>query len=304
MVLLNDALRPNLVQTTEQTPALIHAGPFGNIAHGTCSVIAQRMALALGEYVVNEADFGADLGAEKYRDIVMPSAGIKPTAAVLVATVRALKRHDPAAAKLTSGLDNLAKQIENLRKYHLPLVVALNRFPDDRDQELRAVKIFCAGLGVEAALSDVFAQGGAGALELGETVIDTANKTNLDQVQPLYRSDLALAAKIARIANEIYGANAVEFSAPAKERIDKFTALGFGHLPVCIAKTPNSLSDDGKKLGAPRDLTLTISDANLSSGAGYIVAVAGNMLLMPGLPKVPQAVKMTVDAHGRIRGVS
>ncbi|HEX6769624.1 MAG TPA: formate--tetrahydrofolate ligase [Candidatus Binatia bacterium] len=304
MVLLNDALRPNLVQTTEQTPALIHAGPFGNIAHGTCSVIAQRMALALAEYVVNEAGFGADLGAEKYLDIVMPSSGIKPAAAVLVATVRALKRHDPASAALTAGLDNLAKHIENLRKYHLPLVVALNRFPDDREEELQTVKTFCAGLGVEAALSDVFAKGGAGALELGESVFDAANKVNLDRVQPLYRSELGIEAKIARIASEIYGASAVEFSAQAKEKIAKFSALGFGHLPVCVAKTQNSLSDDPKKLGAPKDWTLTISDANLSSGAGYIVAVAGNMLLMPGLPKVPQAVKMHLTSDGTISGVS
>jgi formate--tetrahydrofolate ligase len=304
MVLLNDALRPNLVQTTEQTPALIHAGPFGNIAHGTCSVIAQRMALALGEYVVNEAGFGADLGAEKYLDIVMPSSGIKPAAAVLVATVRALKRHDPASAALSAGLDNLAKHIENLRKYHLPLVVALNRFPDDRDEELQTVKTFCTGLGVEAALSEVFAKGGAGALELGESVIDAANKAIFDQVQPLYPAELGIESKISRIATEIYGASAVEFSAQAKEKIAKFSALGFSHLPVCVAKTQNSLSDDAKKLGAPKGWTLTISDANLSSGAGYIVAVAGNMLLMPGLPKVPQAVKMHVAGDGTFSGVS
>ncbi len=304
MVLLHDALRPNLVQTTEQTPALIHAGPFGNIAHGTCSVIAQRMALALGEYVVNEAGFGADLGAEKYLDIVMPSSGIKPAAAVLVATVRALKRHDPTSATLTTGLDNLAKHIENLGKYHLPLVVALNRFPDDRDRELRTVKSFCAGLGAQAAVCDVFAQGGAGALDLGELVVDAAKRGNLDQVQPLYQADLTIEGKISRIAREIYGADGVAFSAPAREKIAKFSALGFGHLPICIAKTQNSLSDDAKKLGAPKDWTLTISDAYLSSGAGFIVAVAGHMLLMPGLPKVPQAVKMNVDANGQIRGVA
>lgn len=304
MVLLRDALRPNLVQTSEHTPALIHAGPFGNIAHGTCSVLAQRMGLALGEYVVNEAGFGADLGAEKYLDIVMPSSGIKPAAAVLVATVRALKRHDPATATLTAGLANLAKHIENLRKYHLPIVVALNRFPDDGDEDLRTVKAFCAGLGVEAALSEVFAKGGAGALELGEIVIDTANKAKLAEVQPLYRSELSIELKISRIAAEIYGAGAVEFSERAKVKIAKFSALGFAKLPVCVAKTQNSLSDDPKKLGAPAGWTLTISDAHLSSGAGYIVVVAGNMLLMPGLPKVPQAVKMTVDDEGQIRGVS
>ena len=304
MVLLRDALRPNLVQTSEHTPALIHAGPFGNIAHGTCSVIAQRMALALGEYVINEAGFGADLGAEKYLDIVMPSSGIKPSAAVLVATVRALKRHDPVSAALTAGLDNLAKHIENLRKYHLPIVVALNRFPDDRDDELRTVKTFCARLGIEAALSEVFVKGGAGALELGETVIDAANKVSSDQVQSLYGSELSIDSKIVRIATEIYGADNVEYSERAKEKIAKFSALGFGKLPVCVAKTQNSLSDDPKKLGAPKAWTLKISDAHLSSGAGYIVVVAGNMLLMPGLPKVPQAVRMMLDGDGQIRGVS
>jgi formate--tetrahydrofolate ligase len=304
MVLLRDALRPNLVQTSEHTPALIHAGPFGNIAHGTCSVIAQRMALALGEYVINEAGFGADLGAEKYLDIVMPSSGIKPSAAVLVATVRALKRHDPVSAALTAGLDNLAKHIENLRKYHLPIVVALNRFPDDRDDELRTVKTFCASLGIEAALSEVFVKGGAGALELGETVIDAANKVNSDKVQSLYGSELSIDSKIVRIATEIYGADNVEYSERAKEKIAKFSALGFGKLPVCVAKTQNSLSDDPKKLGAPKAWTLKISDAHLSSGAGYIVVVAGNMLLMPGLPKVPQAVRMMLDGDGQIRGVS
>ena len=304
MVLLRDALRPNLVQTSEHTPALIHAGPFGNIAHGTCSVIAQHMALALGEYVINEAGFGADLGAEKYLDIVMPSSGIKPSAAVLVATVRALKRHDPVSAALTAGLDNLAKHIENLRKYHLPIVVALNRFPDDRDDELRTVKTFCASLGIEAALSEVFVKGGAGALELGETVIDAANKVSNDQVQSLYGSELSIDSKIVRIATEIYGADNVEYSERAKEKIAKFSALGFGKLPVCVAKTQNSLSDDPKKLGAPKAWTLKISDAHLSSGAGYIVVVAGNMLLMPGLPKVPQAVRMMLDGDGQIRGVS
>ena len=303
MVVLNDALRPNLVQTTEHTPALIHAGPFGNIAHGTCSVIAQRMGLDLSEYVVNEAGFGADLGAEKYLDIVMPCAGIKPSAAVLVGTVRALKRHDAESANLTSGLDNLAKHVENLRKYRLPIVVALNRFPDDRAEELRTVKTFCSGLGVEVALSEVFAKGGDGALELGEKVIDAASTVNLNAIRPLYDSAIGIEAKISLIAKEIYGANAVELRERAKEKIDKFTALGFSKLPVCIAKTQNSLSDDPKKLGAPKDWTLTISDAHLASGAGFIVAVAGNMLLMPGLPKLPQAIKMNVTDDGTISGM-
>lgn len=304
MVVLIDALRPNLVQTSEGTPALIHAGPFANIAHGTSSVIAQRIALDRAEYVVNECGFAFDLGGEKYLDIVMPASGIKPSAAVLVATVKALRRHDSANADLTPGLANLAKHIANLRKYHLPTVVGLNRFAGDRDEDIAIVRQHCAALGAEFAVNDVFAKGGAGGVELAEKVCAAAQTVKPDTIQPLYQARDAIADKIATVAREIYGAAAVDFRAAAKEKIDKFTGLGFGNLPVCIAKTQNSLSDDPKKLGAPTGWTLTISDAHLSSGAGFIVAVAGNMLLMPGLPKVPQSVKMSVDSAGQIRGVS
>ena len=305
MVLLNEAIKPNLAQTTEHTPALIHAGPFANIAHGTSSVVAQRLALQLGEYVVNEVGFAADLGAEKYLDIVMPSSGIKPTAAVLVATLRALRRHDREnQSDLRPGLENLAKHIENLRKYHLPTIVALNRFPDDRDEDIGAVKRSCAGFGVEFAPSEVYEKGGDGGLELAEKVIGATDSAKPDAVKPLYPADLGIAQKISVVATEIYGAVAVEFRAEAKDKIEKFTALGFAGLPVCVAKTQNSLSDDPKKLGAPKGWTLTITDAHLASGAGFIVAVAGNMLLMPGLPKIPQAIKMNVNEDGSIVGVS
>ena len=305
MVLLNEAIKPNLVQTTEHTPALIHAGPFANIAHGTSSVLAQRLALHLGEYVINEAGFAADLGAEKYLDIVMPSSGIKPSAAVLVATLRAIRRHDRETQRdLRPGLENLAKHVENLRKYHLPTIVALNRFPDDRDEEIGAVKESCAGLGVDFAPSEVYEKGGNGGLELAEKVISAADGAKPDAVHPLYPTHLAIEEKIAVVGTEIYGASGVEFRPEAREKIDKFSALGFSGFPVCMAKTQNSLSDDPKKLGAPKNWILTITDAHLASGAGFIVAVAGNMLLMPGLPKVPQAVKMSVNEDGSIMGVS
>jgi formate--tetrahydrofolate ligase len=252
MVLLRDALRPNLVQTTEQTPALIHAGPFGNIAHGTCSVIAQRMALSLGEYVVNEAGFGADLGAEKYLDIVMPSCSIKPAAAVLVATVRALKRHDPGTANLTAGLDNLAKHIENLRKYHLAIVVALNRFADDRVEDLRTVTTFCAGLGVEAALSEVFTKGGAGALELGETVIDAANQTNLDEVQRLRSRAWHRSENLSHRQRNSMVLTGVEFSQRAKEKIATSPHLAAPNCPL-YCQRPELAFRRSEKTGRTKD---------------------------------------------------
>ncbi len=306
MVLLNDAIMPNLVQTTEQTPALIHAGPFANIAHGTSSVLAQRMALDLAEYVVNEAGFAADLGAEKYLDIVMPSSGITPSAAVLVATARAIRRHseDQNRTNLKPGLDNLAKHIENLRKFALATVVAINRFPDDKADDLRAIRNLCAELGVESALADVFDKGGDGARELGEKVIDAADGADLNATQPLYAPNLAIEEKVSIIAKGIYNASGVELLDRARQKLERFTALGFADLPVCVAKTQNSLSDDPKKLGAPKDWTLTVTDAFLATGAGFIVVVAGNMMLMPGLPKVPQAVRMSVNEDGSFRGLS
>ena len=307
MVLLKEAIMPNLVQTSEHTPALIHAGPFGNIAHGTSSVIAQRIALQLADYVVNEAGFGADLGAEKFLDIVMPASGLKPSAAVLIATARGIRHQsqndeNPAAGK--AGLENLAKHIENLRKFHLPAVVALNRFPDDTDEDLRIIKDFSAQVGVECAVVDVFDKGGEGALDLAEKVTAAADAADLDRIRPLYPVELALEAKIARVAKEIYGARSVDYAPAARKRLEQFSNLGLAQLPVCMAKTQYSLSDDPKKLGAPKDWILNVTDSHLASGAGFIVVVAGNMMLMPGLPKSPQALRMNLNEDGSITGLN
>ena len=308
MVLLNEAIMPNLVQTSEQTPALVHAGPFANIAHGTSSVIAQRMGLALADYVVNETGFGADLGAEKFLDIVMPASGLKPSAAVLVATVRGIKAQAPNQTKdteaLKRGLANLAKHIENLAKFHLPTVVAVNRFPDDGAEEIRAVESFCAGLGTACAVAEVFDKGGAGGLDLAAKIIEAAEKADVEAVKPLYPAKLGVEEKIALIAREVYGADSVYFESAARKKLEKFSAAGFASLPVCMAKTPSSLSDNPKLCGAPRNWSLTVTDAHLASGAGFIVVVAGNMMLMPGLSKAPQAVRMDVDKEGKITGLS
>lgn len=306
MALLNEAIMPNLVQTTEHTPALIHAGPFANIAHGTSSIIAQRIALKLAEYVVNETGFAADLGAEKFLDIVMPASGLKPSAAVLVVTARGVRHQSgiPKQTSLSAGLDNLAKHVENLRKFHLPTVVAINRFLDDTAEEIRAITDFCRGLGVEAATANVFAAGGQGALELAAMVTAAADKANLAEVKPLYSTTLELRDKIKTVAKEIYGAASIDYRDDAEKQLQKYSDLGFSDLPVCIAKTQYSLSDDPKKLGAPKDWTLTVTDAQLSSGAGFVVVIAGNMTLMPGLPKTPQAVSMNVSEDGTISGLS
>ncbi len=308
MVLLNEAIMPNLVQTTEQTPVLIHAGPFANIAHGTSSVIAQRMGLALADYVVNETGFGADLGAEKFLDIVMPASGLKPSVAVLVASAKGIKAQAPEGAEpscaLEQGLGNLSKHVENLAKFHLPTVVAVNRFPDDGEEEIRVIQDFCASLGVACAGADVFARGGAGGLELAAKVVETAERTNVETVRPLYAPGLGIEEKISLVAKEIYGADAVDFEPAAREKIAKISALGFSSLPVCMAKTPFSLSDNPKLRGAPRGWQLTVTDARLASGAGFIVVAAGNVMLMPGLPKIPQAARMDVDKDGAIIGLS
>lgn len=311
MVLLKDALMPNLVQTTECTPALIHAGPFANIAHGTSSVFAQKIALSVADYVINETGFGADLGAEKFMDIVMPSSGLKPSVAVLTTTLRGLhaqagiiedngKSHDV----LRRGLENLGRHIENLRKFGLPTVVAVNRHDNDKSAEIQQVESFCAGLGVEAALADVFRKGGEGGLDLAAKVIAAAEKSDLDGIRPLVPAHLGLKEKVELIAREIYGAESVHFESVAGRKLAKFSALGFDTFPVCMAKTQSSLSDDPKKLGAPRGWSLTVTDAHLASGAGFVVVVAGNMMLMPGLPKQPQATKMTVDENGNAIGLS
>jgi formate--tetrahydrofolate ligase len=311
MVLLSQAIMPNLVQTTENTPALVHAGPFANIAHGTSSVLSQKMALRLAEYVVNETGFGADLGAEKYLDIVMPSSGIKPSVAVVIASVRALmlqgsqERTSLLGDKeaLKKGLCNLAKHVENLKKFNLPQVVAINRFATDTAEEIGIVRDFCQSIGVESAPSEVFEKGGDGGVELAQKVIAVAESAKPDQVRSLYPADLGIEAKVEIIAKEIYGAKSIYMEGAVRKRIQKLQDLGFGNLPICVAKTQYSLSDNPKMLGAPRDWALTVSDARLSAGAGFVVVVAGNMLLMPGLPKVPQAMKLDVDGEGNVTGM-
>jgi len=311
MVLLNEAIMPNLVQTSENTPALVHAGPFANIAHGTSSLISQRMAMGLAEYVVNETGFAADLGAEKYLDIVMPAAGFRPSAAVLIATVRALMEQGQGvapgsstdAAALRAGFCNLEKHMENLRKFRLPFVVAVNRFPGDTDEQIAMVRAFCKEAGVETAVVEAYTEGGAGARDLAEKVMAVADASSPEQVRPLYPSSYSIELKVETVAREIYGAGGVYFESNARRKIRRFSELGFGHLPVCIAKTQSSFSDNPKLMGRPTGWTLTVTDAHLAAGAGFIVVIAGNMLLMPGLSATPQAFKMDVDEEGRIVGL-
>ena len=300
MVLLNEAIMPNLVQTSEHTPALVHAGPFANIAHGTSSVIAQKVALGLAEFVINETGFGADLGAEKYLDIVMPWSGLRPSVAVLVVSVRALTAQ--ASAADPRGFANLDRHIANLTKFGVPVVVALNRFECDCAADLDSVRSFCHGQGVACALTDAYGSGGEGAIELAEEVI-RATAGQPPDVHPFYTPDLGLEAKVEAIARGIYGAGGVYFEADARKQLRKFESLGFGRLPVCIAKTQSSFTDNPKALGAPTGWTLTVTDAHLAAGAGFVVVIAGNMLLMPGLGAEPQAIRMDVDEEGRIIGL-
>ncbi len=305
MVLLNEAIMPNLVQTTEHTPALVHAGPFANIAHGTSSIIAQKMGMRLADYVVNETGFGADLGAEKYFDVVMPSAGLRPSAAVLIASARALCEQGGGtdADALRAGFVNLQRHIENMRKFGVPLVVAVNRFVSDPDEHIRLIGDFCRIMGVESAVVEAYDKGGEGAVDLADKVVAAADGADTSKVRSLYGPELSIERKVETVAREIYGAAGVYFETRARKAIQKFTELGFGHLPVCIAKTQSSFSDNPKLHGAPAGWTLTVTDAHLSAGAGFIVVIAGNMLLMPGLGKIPQAVRMDVDEDGEIIGL-
>lgn len=311
MVLLNEAIMPNLVQTSENTPALVHCGPFANIAHGTSSLISQHMALGLADYVVNETGFAADLGAEKYLDIVMPTAGFRPSAAVLIATVRALIEQGQGsgqggatdATALRAGFCNLEKHMENLRKFRLPFVVAINRFESDTEEQLDMVRAFCKDAGVESAVVEAYTKGGDGVRELAEKTMAVADADAPEQVRPLYPPSYAIEQKVEIVAREIYGAGGVYFESNARKKIRKFTELGFGHLPVCMAKTQSSFSDNPKLMGRPTGWTLTVTDAHLAAGAGFIVVIAGNMLLMPGLSATPQAFKMDVDDDGRIVGL-
>ena len=313
-VLLKQAVLPNLVQTLEGNPAIVHGGPFANIAHGCNSVIATRTALRLGDYCVTEAGFGADLGAEKFLDIKCRSAGLWPDAAVVVATVRALKLHGGAEgdlreenlSALEKGLSNLLRHIKTLREtFHLPVVVALNRFDSDTAAELKLVEQECAQLGVEVALSWVWEQGGAGGLELAEKVLNNLRK-NVDKdldISYAYADDLPLGEKLAAVTKRVYGGAGVTLTPQAEEDLAALEKSGFGGLPVCIAKTQYSLSDDPKKIGAPEDFTITVRALRLSAGAGFVVAMAGEIMTMPGLPKRPAAEGIDITEDGVITGL-
>lgn len=301
MVLLNEAILPNLVQTTEGTPALVHTGPFANIAHGTSSVLSQQIALRLADYVVNECGFAADLGAEKYFDIVMSESGIRPAVAVLVATVQSLRAQGDGDLK--AGFANLAHHIKMLRGFGVPIVAAINRFPADTEAELSAITAACARLKVECAVTEAFSKGGAGSIDLAEKVVGVIEARPSPDVRPVYLPQDTLEDKIQKVATQVYGAYDVALSDVARAKLERYAAWGFGRLPVCIAKTQYSLSDDPKRMGAPAGWTLHVNDVSLSAGAGFVVAVAGNMMLMPGLPREPRALAIDVADDGNIVGV-
>lgn len=309
--LLKDALKPNLIQTLEHTGALVHGGPFANIAHGCNSVRATKTALKLADVVVTEAGFGADLGAEKFLNIKCRMAGLKPDAIVLVATVRALKYNGGMAKDqlanedmeaLKRGIVNLEKHIENLQKFGVPVVVALNSFITDTEAEYSYIKRFCQERGCEFALSQVWEKGGEGGIELAEKVLDTLERRPSD-FHVLYPDDMSLKDKIGTIASEIYGADGVSFAPAAEKALKRITDMGYGNLPVCMAKTQYSLSDDQTKLGRPTGFTITVRDAYVSAGAGFVVALTGSIMTMPGLPKKPAAEGIDVDSRGKITGL-
>lgn len=309
--LLKDALKPNLVQTLEGTPAFIHGGPFANIAHGCNSVIATKMGMKMADYLITEAGFGADLGAEKFIDIKCRMTGIRPSAVVLVATIKALKynggvaKSDLAAenlAALEAGLPNLLKHIENITTvYGLPVVVAINRFPTDTEAELELVRTKCAELGVNVALSEVWGKGGAGGEELAKEVVRLCDEAS--EMKFVYDENTTIKEKIEAIATKVYGADGVDYTAKAETEIATFEKLGFGNLPICMAKNQYSLTDDQTKLGRPTGFRITISDMTASIGAGFLVALTGSIMKMPGLPKVPAAEKIDVDNDGVISGL-
>ena len=309
--LLKDALKPNLVQTLEHTPALIHGGPFANIAHGCNSLRATKLALKLGDFCVTEAGFGSDLGAEKFFDIKCRYGGLKPDCVVLVATVRALKYNGGVPKTeltaenldaLKKGIVNLQVHIENMKKYGVPVVVAINRFHTDTDAELNFIRSFCEELGAEVSMAEVFAKGGEGGMDLAEKVCKTI-ETKPSNFRVLYDTELSVPEKVEILAKEIYRADGVTFTAPAKKALAQIEALGASNLPVCMAKTQYSLSDDPAKLGKPEHFTVTVRDVTLSNGAGFIVVLTGNIMTMPGLPKAPSALKIDCDNEGNITGL-
>ena len=309
--LLKDALKPNMIQTLEHTPALVHGGPFANIAHGCNSVRATKAALKMADYVITEAGFGADLGAEKFFDIKCRAAGLKPAAVVLVATIRALKYNGGVAKAdlsaenvdaLKKGIVNLEKHIENLKLYGVPVVVTLNSFITDTEAEISYVKNFCEERGAEFALSEVWEKGGEGGMALAEKVLKTLSEKE-SHFKPLYEDDLSLTEKIETVAKKIYGAGSVTVSATAKKQLEKIEAMGFGNLPVCMAKNQYSLSDDPTKLGRPEGFDLTVREAYVSAGAGFVVVLTGTVMTMPGLSKNPAAYNIDVDENGKIVGL-
>ena len=309
--LLKDAIKPNLVQTLENTPALMHGGPFANIAHGCNSVTATRLALKLGDYCITEAGFGADLGAEKFLDIKCRCAGLKPSCVVIVATIRALKYNGgvPKAElskentdALKKGIVNLETHIENMRKYGLPVVVAINRFATDTEAEIETIEAFCREKDVPVSLTEVFAHGGEGGKELAEKVVETI-ETKEAHFKPIYDEKLSIKEKLNVLAKEIYRAGDVVFTSNAEKAISEIEKLGKDKLPICVAKTQYSLSDDPQKLGSPKGFTLTVRDVRLSAGAGFIVALTGDIMTMPGLPKQPAAYKIDVDDDGNVSGL-
>lgn len=310
-LLMKDAIKPNLVQTLENTPVFIHGGPFANIAHGCNSVVATKLGLKLTDYLITEAGFGADLGAEKFFNLKCRYANLKPDLTVIVATVRALKSNGGVAKDnlgvenleaLAKGIVNLEKHIENIAKFGVPTVVAINRFPTDTEAELDFVRERCGKLGVEVALSEVFTKGGEGGIELAETVLKTLeNKESKFQV--LYELEDSIPAKIEKICREIYGAGSVSFTKEAETAMKKYEQLGYAQLPVCMAKTQYSLSDDPSRLGRPSGFSVTVRELRLSAGAGFLVAITGTIMTMPGLPKRPAAMNMDIDSDGRITGL-
>ncbi len=309
--LLKDAIKPNLVQTLENVPAIIHGGPFANIAHGCNSVMATKTCMKLADYTITEAGFGADLGAEKFFDIKCRYAGLKPDAVVIVATVRALKMHGgvpktdlktPNVEAVKKGLCNLEKHIENVKKFGVPAVVAINIFAQDTAEELAAVREHCAKHGVNVALSDVFAKGGEGGIELANEVVALA-ESGKDDFKPIYDLDMPLKAKIETVAKEIYGADGVNYTKEADKALKEFEELGYGKLPICMAKTQYSFSDDQNLLGRPTGFKITIKNCRIAAGAGFVVVLTGDIMTMPGLPKVPAAEKIDVSDDGVISGL-
>ncbi|OEJ15392.1 formate--tetrahydrofolate ligase [Brachyspira hampsonii] len=306
--LLKDAIKPNLVQTLENTPVIVHGGPFANIAHGCNSILATKMALKLSDYTITEAGFAADLGAEKFLDIKCRAAGLKPNCIVLVATIRALKHHGGASDinkedldALNRGFENLDKHIENMKKYNIPVVVAINKFVSDTDKEIECITKHCESIGVDISLCEVWAKGGEGAIDLSHKVLKAASKES--NYKPLYELDKSIKEKIETICKEIYSAGDVKFSNKALKMMNRIEDMGFGNLPICISKTQKSISDNPALLNAPKGYTLNIDEIKLASGAGFIIAMAGGIIDMPGLPKIPVACNIDIDENGKIKGL-